>query len=56
MRTASPGKAFFQHFASRLLKKATGRKENGICGGSGYAHTPTVADSSPAGLAFSASS
>jgi hypothetical protein len=41
---------------SRLLKKATARKEAGICGGVGFAHTPTYADSSPSGLAFSACS
>ena len=38
----------------RLLKKASERKEAGICGGVGEAHTPTYADSSPSGLAFSA--
>jgi hypothetical protein len=34
---------------SRLLKKATARKEAGICRGVGETHTTTFADSSPSG-------
>ena len=41
---------------SRLLKKATARREAGICGGAGFARTPTYADPSSSGLAFLACS
>ena len=40
---------FFPAASSRLLNKATARKEAGICGGVAFAHTPTYADSPPSG-------
>ena len=40
----------------RLLKKATARKETGICGGAGAARTPTYAGTSPSGLGLPARS